>query len=561
MTEQMRPTVLVINDDPKVLELLTVILEKEGYKVVTAVNGNDALEFAFAVEPAIVISDVVMPMMDGLELCRRLKQDPRTKYVPVLLASAVRTGKRSSLSALTAGADDYLEMPFRRQELLVKVARLTERHRIERSYRELVEEAADIIYTRDMDGRITSINEAGARFFGRPTSKLVGTTLSELFGEETASQIIAQTSEGVSDEPLRWVHEVRNAQGDPRYLEGVMTLVVNAEGNPASVRSVVRDITERKLAEDALRESEERFKAFMDNSPAVAFIKDEEGRHTYVNQPFERFFNLKLEDLQGKTAFDLWPAEVAEKLRENDGAVLATGESVETTETVPAPDGTLHYWLTFKFPLKDAAGRLNLGGIAIDITERKRAEEALKESEERYHNLFENIPIGIYRTTPDGRILMANSSLVRMLGYSSFEELAACNLEHEQEYVGYPRMKVKEKLARDGFIKGLEISWKRRDGSLIYLRENSKAIRGEDGQVLSYEGTLEDITERKRAEEARARSEERYRELFENANDIIYTHDLQGNFTSLNKTGERITGYTREEALKMSISEVVVPEQ
>ena len=206
MTEQMRPTVLVINDDPKVLELLTVILEKEGYKVVTAVNGNDALELAFAVEPAIVISDVVMPMMDGLELCRRLKQDPRTKYVPVLLASAVRTGKRSSLSALTVGADDYLEMPFRRQELLVKVARLTERHRIERSYRELVEEAADIIYTRDMEGRITSINEAGARFFGRSAFELIGEPLSALIGDEAAAGDIARMQNIKSFEPVRFTN-------------------------------------------------------------------------------------------------------------------------------------------------------------------------------------------------------------------------------------------------------------------------------------------------------------------------------------------------------------------
>ncbi len=431
-TEQMRPTVLVINDDTKVLELLTVILEKEGYKTVTAVNGNDALELAFRVEPDIVISDVVMPLMDGLELCRRLKEDPRTRHVPVLLASAIRTGRRSSLNALTAGADDYLEMPFRRQELLVKVARLTERHRIERSYRELVEEAADIIYTRDMDGRITGINEAGARFFGRPSSELVGVKLSELFGEEAASQIIAQTSEGVGG-PLRWVHEARNAQGDRRYLEGVMTLVLDAEGRPAAVRSVVRDITERKLAEIALRESEERFKAFMDNSPAVAFIKDEEGHYTYINGPYGRFFNVRPDGVLGKTAYDLWPAEIADNLRESDRAALEANEGQERVEIVPAPDGTLHYWLTFKFPLKDAHGRLNLGGIAVDITESKHAEDALKESEERYHNLFENIPIGIYRTTPDGRILMANSTLVRMLGYSSFEELSSCNLEREQE--------------------------------------------------------------------------------------------------------------------------------
>src|ERR687886_87943 len=167
-SKQMRPIVLVVNDEPKVLDLLTVILEAEGYKVLTAEDGVRALSLAAEAEPDIVISDVAMPLMDGLEFCRRLKQNPQTAFVPVLLASAVHTGKRSSLNALAAGADDYLEMPFRRQELLIKVARLTERHQIERRYRELVEQAADIIYTRDMDGRITSINESGARFFGRP---------------------------------------------------------------------------------------------------------------------------------------------------------------------------------------------------------------------------------------------------------------------------------------------------------------------------------------------------------------------------------------------------------
>lgn len=216
--DQMRPLVLAVNDEPKVLELLTVLLEHEGYKVVTASNGQSALELAFSLEPDIVISDVVMPKMDGLEFCRLLKQDPRTAALPVLLASAVRTGKRNSLSALTAGADDYLEMPFRRQELLVKVARLTERHRVERHYRELVEQAADIIYTSDMQGRITSINEAGAHFFGRPVSELVGASLKDLLGEEAAAQDISTAEETASNEAFRSVHCVADAQGIYHYL-------------------------------------------------------------------------------------------------------------------------------------------------------------------------------------------------------------------------------------------------------------------------------------------------------------------------------------------------------
>src|SRR5918911_488964 len=114
---------------------------------------------------------------------------------------------------------------------------------------------------------------------------------------------------------------------------------------------IMLDGTERETAEKALRESQERFKAFMNNSPAVAFIKDEEGRYVYVNQPFERFFQISLADLPGKTDFNLWPAEIAEQLRANDRGVMAEGESVEVIESVPAPDGVLHHWLSFKFPL------------------------------------------------------------------------------------------------------------------------------------------------------------------------------------------------------------------
>src|SRR5215210_1484210 len=248
-TAPTNPTVLVVNDEPNVLELLTVLLEREGYRVSAAESGTRALELAFDIEPDIIISDVVMPLMDGFELCQRLKEDARTAFVPVLLMSAVRTGAADSLNGLVAGADDYLEIPFRRQELLVKVARLTERHRVERHYREIVEESADIIYTRDMDGYVTSINEAGARFFGRTAAELVGVPLSELIGTEAAARDIAETQQSGAQAQLRSTSCLKDAQGVAHYLEGIMTLVRDAQGKPLGVRGVVRDITERMKAE------------------------------------------------------------------------------------------------------------------------------------------------------------------------------------------------------------------------------------------------------------------------------------------------------------------------
>ena len=160
-----RGRILVVDDDQRILDLLVELLGLEGYEVSAAKDGAEALELALSFEPDVVISDVVMPVVDGLQLCRRLKDDPRTANLPVLLISGTRHSPEDGIQGLYAGADDYLDIPFRHEELLVKVARLVERHRIEKHYREIVEQAADIIYTRDMNGYITSINDAGARFF------------------------------------------------------------------------------------------------------------------------------------------------------------------------------------------------------------------------------------------------------------------------------------------------------------------------------------------------------------------------------------------------------------
>src|SRR5438093_1601653 len=138
---------------------------------------------------------------------------------------------------------------------------------------------------------------------------------------------------------------------------------------------------ERRRAEESLRESQEEFRAFMDSCLAVAFMKDEDGRMVYANQPFERFFKLTRSDWFGKTDFELWPQETAKKLRENDRSVFAGGVPVELTETVPAPDGSPHSWLVFKFPFTDVSGKRFLGGMAVDTTEHKQVEEQLRQSQ------------------------------------------------------------------------------------------------------------------------------------------------------------------------------------
>src|SRR6266851_973348 len=122
--------ILIVDDDQKICALLTELLQAEGYEVASVGDGGSALEIISSFEADVVISDVVMPVIDGIELCRRIKTEPRTAHIPVLLISGLRNALEDNIEGLTAGADDYLDIPFRNEELLVKVARLTERCRI-----------------------------------------------------------------------------------------------------------------------------------------------------------------------------------------------------------------------------------------------------------------------------------------------------------------------------------------------------------------------------------------------------------------------------------------------
>jgi PAS domain S-box-containing protein len=146
-----------------------------------------------------------------------------------------------------------------------------------------------------------------------------------------------------------------------------------------SLGSQIGAFVERTRAEEAVRSSEARFFAFMNNSPAVAFLKDEEGRYVYVNSPWERTFGKSFAEVRGKTDYDLWPAETARQLRANDRAVLAAHRTLEVYEFVPLPNGEMRQWLAFKFPIRDSAGRRYIAGMALDVTERVKAETQLRE--------------------------------------------------------------------------------------------------------------------------------------------------------------------------------------
>ncbi|MBZ0264348.1 PAS domain S-box protein, partial [bacterium] len=170
----------------------------------------------------------------------------------------------------------------------------------------------------------------------------------------------------------------------------------------------------------------------------------------------------------------------------------------------------------------------------MDVTDRKIMEDALKHSEAQLRTIFEKSTIGFYRTHPDGKILFVNKAVLDMLGFESIEELTARNLDSEGFESGYSREQFKEIIERDGVVRGYENFWVRLDGKRIYVRESARKVTDDDGKTLYYEGTVEDITDRKFAEEEISRSQQKIQDVLESINDCFFTLDKDLRFSYTN---------------------------
>ncbi|MDP2883645.1 MAG: PAS domain S-box protein, partial [Ignavibacteria bacterium] len=207
--------------------------------------------------------------------------------------------------------------------------------------------------------------------------------------------------------------------------------------------------------------------------------------------------------------------------------------------------------------------RAKLKRLEKDGDKRRRVEDALRERAERFRTLYENSAAGFYRATPDGRILSANLTLVEMLGYSSFDELSTRNIEKDGFGPSYKRAQFLEMIEKEGQAKGLESAWKRRDGTEVYVSESARAIRDPQGKTMYYDGIVEDISERKRAEETLRESEQRFRSLFDNMLEgfayckMLFDHGKPQDFVYLgvNKAFEELTGL--KDVVGKKVSEVI----
>ena len=419
-------SVLIVNDAPEQLGLMQRLLVKAGYSVFTAEDGVQGLNLAKKNKPDLVISDVTMPHMNGLEFCKQLRSDTELKAVPILLVSALQKDTDSIVAGLRAGADDYLEVPFDSTRLVAKVARLLERSRLEANYRDLVERASDVIFTQDLSGRLISINSTGAGFLGRPVQEIVGQSFFSAFGVIPESNGFAG-SLGRATEAKEFRHQfiARSAKGDDRWLDLIVSPITGKHDETIGFRGVARDITERKNFEEALRDSETRYKLLFESTPqpiwvyneeTLAFLAVNEAATKTYGYTRDEFLSMTVDSIRAKEDI---PALLIKNATGANELVLSSPWRHETR------DGKVIYVEMSSHPVV-FDGKHSKLVIVNDVTERKLLDEkqqrlhaSLQQSAMEWRQTFNAIDFPVLIIDLHGVVKRSNEAAEQIAGLGS----------------------------------------------------------------------------------------------------------------------------------------------
>ena len=534
--------ILIVDDDPRMCGSLKVLLGNEGYEIQTTHNGQEALEALGTDDFDVVLLDLVLPDTTAAKIMDHITRQTPETYTIIITGYA---SWESAVESLKKGAFDYLRKPFDHGQLSRTIKNALDQKAL-KSERKQVQEAL-----RKSEDRYRRITEAITDYIftvriadGHPVQTIHGAACVAVTGytpEEFASEpylwirmVHEEDRAVVEDQAKRVVlgqdvepieHRIFRKDGVMRWVRNTLVPQYDLQGKLLSYDGLIHDIHERKQAEEALRESEERFRSFLDNLGDVAYEVDDSGGITYANNMAEKMTGMSLEDLLGQHFIPLFTEE-SQKVAAEAFEKTLNGESTEYELTFT--NGTVGHFRNE--PLIDEKGKIvGLFGIARDITERKRVEEALqkahdqlerrveertaelvkanehlrlqieerKQAQEKYKTLVENSLTGIF-IHQDGKYVFVNDRFAEIHGY---EPEALMGMEHsilmhpdEREVLGQIAQK---RLEGAPVSPQYEVRRLKKDGTTIWCKMMAACIEYAGRPAIM--GNIVDITKRKRA--------------------------------------------------------------
>ncbi len=560
--------VLMVEDSEDDALLIIRELKKGGYnpvqeRVETAAAMKKALEER---EWDIILCDYKLPKFNAPSAIALLKET--NIDIPFIIVSGT-IGEETAIECMRLGADDYM-MKNNLSRLCPAIARELQEAETRRKHKQVEEalrqseekygtilESIDNGYCeQDLAGNFTFLNDSMYRIYGYPKEELMGMNYKQYTDKENGRKCFqAYRNIYRTGEPGKvFDFEIIRKDGTKRHIESSVSLQKDSAGKPIAFRGIVRDVTDRKLAEEALRQSEEKYRNILENIQEGYFELDLDGNYTFVNEANCRYLGYTKEELVGMNFRQHMDEENAKKLYQPYRELYLTGKPIETLEVESIrKNRTKVIYETSVSLIRDSEGKpIGFRAISRDITERKRTEEKLQESEKYFKEITENSSDIIIITDKNGDIKYCSRSIERFTGYKPEELIgrSALTLIHPDDKKRADGDFGKAILAIDYAIpNAFRIMHK--DGSERYFEGLGKNLL-DNPAVAGFIMNVRDITERKQAEEELRKSEEKYRNILENMEEGYFELDLAGNFTFVNDAECRNMGYPKEELIGMN---------
>ncbi len=589
--------VLYVDDETDLLAIAKLFLEKEGAFVIdTLTSAVVALKQMESERYDAIISDYQMPDMDGISFLKQLKASGNT--TPFIIF----TGKGREevvIEALNEGADFYLqkggEPKAQFAELSNKIRYAVTQRQVEgalreseTSYRHVVEDQTELICRFLPDGTHVFVNDAYCRYFGLNREEIRGTRFHPTIHPEDRVSVSRLIGSLTTEHPLETIDQrIIMPDGSTRWQRWVDHAIFHEDGNLKEYQSVGRDITEQKRAEEALRISEEKFrKAFFTSPDSVCITRLNDGMFISVNKGFTEITGYTEEDIAGKTSLEINIWKDPEDRRKIIEGLQANGEVRNYEARFLTKSGEINGVMSTS--IIELNGVPHILNITHDITEQKRAEEALlkkaeelhavneelaaseeelrqniddlgrseqalRESEGRLNLAIESAHLGLWDLNVITHEVIHNRQWTEMLGFSRADMDKPSGWWQERVHPDDLAAVLKGNADHlSGSTPYFDVIYrmKHKNGEWRWVHSQGKAVSWDStGAPLRMIGINQDITDRKRVEEASRESEEKYRSVIEHIHAAVVVHNPDTSIRMINKTALDLLGLTRDEAI------------
>jgi PAS domain S-box-containing protein len=437
----------------------------------------------------------------------------------------------------------------------------------EERYRELVEHGQGLICTHDLNGKLLSVNPAAAQALGYAPSEMVGNNLVEFLSPSVQPDFDRYLKLIAAEPSVNGSMNILTKEGEERVW-AYRNARIEGQGKTVYVLGHAQDITEQKRTEEELRQQRDFTSAMTNSIGEGIYALDRDGKVTFMNPAAEQMLGWKQAELPDQNMHEIIHFQSADGVRVPAEkcpllAVLLSGKVLKVDDDVfTRRDGVMLPVSYTSSPIISNGQVLGAVLTFHDITERKQIEIKLRTNEIQLNEAQHIAHVGSWEWDVAADLLRCSAEQYRILGLQPQETVAP--RETLMTYIHPDDRKLVDTALEQAFeekaFPNIDYRIIRPDGTVRTVQANGSVIVDDSGCIVRMVGTAQDITERKQVENALRQSEEKYRDVIENANDIIYTLDVSGGFTSLNRAGELISGYTLDEALRMNIADVIGPD-